>query len=255
MTKVAVITGASGGLGALFAQKIDSLGDVDELCLVARRKDALEYTASKLRHPAIIVPADITTKKGCKAVEAALAQKRVRYLVNCAGIGKIGAVENIALKDEDAMIELNCRAPVDLTCLLLPLMARGSCIINVCSVAAFQPFQHLAVYAATKAFLLSFSRALRWEVKSKGIHVTALCPYWMRGTQFIRTAQQGKGAGDIKSFPFCDDEKTAVATALYGAALNIPVVTDSLVGLFHRVLCKVIPRGLMQYAWEVLRKM
>lgn len=252
-SRVAVITGASSGLGALFAQRIDALGEVDEICLIARRKDKLEEVGAKLSCHSIILVQDLSSVDAASKVASALEGKSVCYLVNCAGFGKIGTFSDIPIADEDAMIEVNCKSAVDITYSLLPLMGRGSCVINVCSVAAFQPFQHLAIYAASKAFLLSWSRSLRWELKKSGIHVTALCPYWMRNTAFIANAQAGKGGGDIHSFPFCDDEHNAVAAALWGARLNMSVVTVSFVGLIHRVLCKIIPRDIMQYVWEVLR--
>lgn len=288
MKKVAVITGASSGLGALFAKEIDNLAEngrwridgkeeqIDEFCLIARREDRLQAVANELKHPAIILPFDLTQIDSAASVASALKGNAVSILVNCAGFGRIGTFERIPLKDTDGMIALNCRAAVDLTYSLLPLMAKGSCIINVASVASFQPFQHLAIYAATKAFLLSWSRALHWEVMPRLIHVTALCPYWMRGTEFISHAQQtgteraldkaqaadvsknqaeeNAPMEDIKHFPFCDDARTACIAALKGAMRNKDVVTCSAIGALHRALCKILPQKQMQGLWEMLRK-
>lgn len=254
MKCTAVITGASSGLGALFAHELDKDSGIDEICLIARRRDRLDALSAALSHPCMVLALDLSQPGSAAEVAASLAGRAVVYLINCAGFGRIGTMDIIPVGDSDAMIDLNCRAVVDLTIALLGMMQRGSAIINVASVAAFQPFQHLGIYAATKAFLLSWSRALHWELRSRGIHVTALCPYWMRGTEFIEKAQAGCGKDDIRRFLFCDKPTAAVCAALRGARRNKAVVTDSAVGALHRFLCKVLPAGWMQGLWEIIRK-
>ena len=99
------------------------------------------------------------------------------------------------------MIDLNCKAAVNLTEAVLPYMKRGGRVLEICSSAAFQPLPGLNVYAATKAFLLSYSRALRWEVAPRGIRVTAVCPGWIK-TEFIDVAKDTQNGRTVRSYPF-----------------------------------------------------
>lgn len=271
MSRVAIITGASSGLGALFAKELDRLAgkewDIDEFCLIARRAERLKELSQTISRPCTVLSLDLCEPSSVLSVASAMQGKTAALLINCAGFGRIGTFEDIPLLDTDNMIELNCRAQVDLTKVLLPFMSRGSTIINIASVAAFQPFGHLAIYAATKAFLLSWSRALGQEIKPRGISVTAVCPYWIRGTEFIgRALSAGKGALDdaakssdavyspsIKHFFFCDEPHAVVRAALRGARQGKTVVTTSVVSTAHRMLCKILPIKWMQWIWEGLR--
>lgn len=276
--RLAVITGASSGFGSVYAKLIDRRKDIDEIWLVARREDRLLALSSELSHPVLVLPLDLTKPASIDRLKTAFeskakrspfdeialssaAEKRggngmtIAFFVNCAGAGKIGDYCAIAREDNERMIALNCTAFVNAALTSLPYMERGSRIINVSSTSAFQPFQHLAVYAATKAFVLSWSRALRWELFPRGIRVTAVCPYWMKKTEFIKNAESGvsRSSRPIRNFHFGDDPVVAAHLSLWASALNLPVVTTGAVSTLHRIIAKMIPREIMQALWEIWR--
>jgi hypothetical protein len=178
----ALVTGASGGIGAAIASRLAAEGV--GLVLVARSEDALERLATTIhaRHgvrPAVIV-LDLA-QPGCGARLQQQVQARgidVDMLVNNAGFGTYGAFESLAPELEQGQIAVNVGAVVDLTHAFLPgMLVRGrGAILNIASTAAFQPCPYMAVYAATKAFVLSFSEALWAEYQGRGVHVAALCP-------------------------------------------------------------------------------
>lgn len=180
--KTAVITGASSGMGREFVRQVGYFyRNLDEIWVIARRKDRLERLAETSPVPVRIFDGDLGKKAVFRDIGSALEKEKpdIRMLVNAAGFGKIGTVEKIAAEDlkiQAEMIDINCRALTKMTLLCLPYMSAGSRIINLASAAAFCPQVSFAVYAATKAYVLSFSRGLGAEVRKKGIFVTAVCP-------------------------------------------------------------------------------
>ncbi len=191
---IALITGASSGLGREFALQIDrhSLWPLDEIWLVARRQEELEKTARQLSRPARIFVVDLTRPNGIEEIAQALREQspRVQILVNNAGFGAYGLFQEVPLERQLSMIDLNISALVHLSRLGLDYMDRGSVLLNVASLAAYFPLAHFAVYAATKAFVKSFSIALGAEVKERGILVHTLCPGPVR-TEFAVVASAG----------------------------------------------------------------
>lgn len=182
MPDVALITGASAGIGEVYARRLAERGH--DLVLVARRADRLEALAATLRERcrvrALVVPVDLQAPTGPEEVfrrvqEAGLA---VGLLVNNAGYGNWGRFAECELAKELGQIDLNLRALVALTRLFLPAMLarRSGIVVNVGSVAGFLPVPYFSTYAATKAFLLSFTHALAAEVAGDGVHVMVVCP-------------------------------------------------------------------------------
>lgn len=176
---IAIITGASSGLGYEFALQLDSYS-LDEIWLVARREEKLRELSSKLKTPAKTLVLDLTEKSSFDSIKFILESEkpRIKYLINNAGFGKTGffADKNIALKSQIDMVDLNSRAPVHLTYLCLDYLSKGSEVIMLSSVASFQPLPGFAVYAATKSFLTSFGVSLSKELKQYGISVCTVCP-------------------------------------------------------------------------------
>lgn len=201
MKQIAVITGASSGMGREFVLQLDSFcPSLDEIWVMARRGKRLERLAMQSQIPLRIFEGDITRKKIRRALRAALLDEKpaLRILVNAAGFGRTGTVAEIAAEEpfiQTDMIDLNCRALTAITEICLPFMRKDSRIINLASAAAFCPQPSFAVYAATKAYVLSFSRALHMELKSKGIYVTAVCPGPVK-TEFFRVS--GELTGTLK---------------------------------------------------------
>lgn len=176
---IAIITGASSGMGMEFAGQIDSrLCKTDEIWLLARRREPMEELARSMKTKASTVVIDITNEKELAqfAEVLAISSPKITLLVNCAGIGSHGAFADQSEDEITAMLRLNVMALTRLTKICLPYMRKGSKIIQFASGAAFVPQANFAVYAATKSYVYSFSTALRRELKKRGISVTTVCP-------------------------------------------------------------------------------
>jgi short-subunit dehydrogenase len=178
----ALITGASSGIGEAFAQQLAA--EKHDLVLVARSQAKLEQLAQDLqsRHEVqvTVISQDLTQADGPTHIWEMLQEqgKTIDFLINNAGFGDYGRFVDNSRENQLNMIQLNILALVDLTTLFLPpMLERGKGqIINVSSIAAFQPLPYLAVYSATKAFVLHFSEALWGEYRDRGIEVLAVCP-------------------------------------------------------------------------------
>lgn len=260
--KIAVITGASSGLGAEFARQLVSRRELEAVWLIARRKERLEALAAELVElrkscRVELLQLDLTQNAAMEEYSARLErdQPEVQWLVNAAGFGKMGSNEEIGMEALDQMVLLNCKAAMDMTQRTLPFMAKGSHILEICSTAAFQPLGGLGVYAASKSFLFSYSRSLHFEVRGRGVYVTAVCPYWVRDTEFIPVARETKNASAVKHFPFASKSRHVVRHAITDALLGFSVSTPGPVCTIHRLLAKFIPRDLMMLGWAGLRRL
>lgn len=175
-----LVTGASSGIGAAMAEEFARRGS--DLVLVARSFDRLSEIATRLRQGhgvcVDVIRADLTDPADRKALIAACGERRIDVLVNNAGIGLQGGFVDLGPERQVDMVELNCVAVVELTAAFLPgmLQRRSGGVLNVASTAAFLPIPMMATYAASKAFVLSFSQALFHEARREGVHVLALCP-------------------------------------------------------------------------------
>ena len=177
--KIAIITGASSGMGREAARQLaDRFSGLQEVWLIARRMDRMQELERTLPIPARCFAIDLTDASQRETLENELAARKpnVKLLVNASGFGKIGTVGNLPLDDETGMVELNCKALCAVTHMVLPYMSENSRILQFASAASFLPQPGFAIYAATKAFVLSYSRALREELRLRRIGVTAVCP-------------------------------------------------------------------------------
>lgn len=195
----ALVTGASAGLGTEFAWALARRGMA--LVLSARRGERLDALARSLRadHGVAVdvVPADLAEADAAKSLwESARRGGEIDLLVNNAGFGAEGEFTDIPLARQKEMVQVNCVAPLELAWLAAGEMARrgGGGIINVSSIAAFQPVPHLATYAASKAFLLSLSEAIDAETRPAGVRTVALCP-GRTPTEFQAIAGSGSAEG------------------------------------------------------------
>lgn len=251
----ALVTGASSGIGRAFVCELARQGVVDEIWLVARRLDRLEETAQSIQIPCRCISADLSTAQGVEAVcEAVRAyQPQLQYVVNAAGFGRFGTWEDVPSADADAMLDVNCKAMVDITQAALPYMPRGSHILEVVSSAAFTPLPHMNVYAATKAFMQSYVRGLRWEVRRRGICVTAVCPAWVK-TEFAHVARESSGSNDVRHLLFAQKPQTVARRALVGSRLHFAVVCCGLPAFLLRIVGKFIPHCITMAGWEGIRR-
>ncbi len=210
MKKIAIITGASVGLGKEFVQQIDAFEDIDEIWLCARREQKLKELQSSLKHPTAILAGDVSHSLFQEQLKECLWKQSVQIsiLVNSAGLGKLGKFSTIGYEDNSYMIDVNIKALTQICSICLPYMAENSRILNVASVAAFLPQANFAVYAASKAYVLSFSRALNQELKERKITVTAVCPNPME-TEFFVYAGKKEKTQSIKNLGLEEPEKVA----------------------------------------------
>jgi uncharacterized protein len=226
--KRALITGASAGIGEEFGRQLAGRGT--HLVLVARSVDKLEDLAAQLREAngveVEVLPADLTTEAGLATVEDRLRRvdAPVDLLINNAGFGTFGRFSRSDIDREESQIRLNALAPVRLTHALLPgLRARGGGgVLNVSSMAGFQPVGKMAAYGATKAFLNSFSEALHEELRGEDIHVTVLCPGFTK-TNFQAVAGVEKASSTIPDLLWAEADAVARA-GIEGVAKGRAVV-------------------------------
>ena len=188
MKNIIVVTGASSGLGREFVRQLDSLG-ADEIWGIALEDGLQEEIQKEIKTKFKYFALDLTLDESFETYKEALKRSKanVTVLVNCSGFGKFGRYDEIAVSTSANMIDLNCKALVKMTGLTLPFMSEGARIMQISSVAAFQPIPYIATYGATKAFVLSYSRALNVELKHRKISVTCVCPFWTK-TNFFKRA-------------------------------------------------------------------
>jgi short-subunit dehydrogenase len=215
--QTALITGSSGGIGEDFAVEFAKRGA--NLVLVARREDKLAQLRTRLlqANPGLtidIVAADLSIPGSAAdlAAEVAKLGRRIDILINNAGVGSHGDFVRQDVAGNSAQIQLNCVTLVELTGLFLPAMTKAGhgLVINVASTAAFQPTPGMAVYGATKAFVLSFTEALWQETKSTGVRVFALCPGATETEFFARTGEEFLTSGRQTSQQVVDVAMAAI---------------------------------------------
>jgi hypothetical protein len=182
---IAIITGASSGMGEEFARRLDSYG-LDCIWLVARRRDRMESLASELKTPVRIFSVDLTDRAQLDSFVDAVREESpsISYLVNCAGFGKFGMTWELPIESTRGMIDLNVTALVTITSGCIPYMAEGGHIIELDSLSAYIGMYDLNVYASTKAFVKHFCNGLRKELEPRKVSVTEVSPGWVR-TDFI----------------------------------------------------------------------
>ena len=239
MKKVALVTGASAGLGAEFARQLSRRGH--SLVLAARRKDRIERLATELGN-ARAVAIDLSTHNAAAELVADLEQagEEVELLVNNAGFGLIGSFAKADSKRLREMIDLNVGTLTDLCRTVAHgMIERGSGgIINVASTAAFQPGPKMAVYFATKAYVLSFTEALHEELRPHGINVTCLCPGPTR-TEFGEVAGfRGNGLFDRVAM----ESPEVVEAGLRGLDRNQAVVVPGFINKTVAASTRFAPR-------------
>jgi len=187
---IGVFTGASSGIGKEFVLRLDEKHDFDEIWLIARRADKLQELASQVRAKVRVLSLDLCKTESVEEYASQLkdCDANVTVLVNASGFGRFGAFEDISLSDMMEMTDLNSKALMAMTYATLPYMKKGSEIYQMGSLSSFQPIPYIGVYAASKAYVLSFSRALNRELKTRGVRCMAVCPGWVKTDFFDRAA-------------------------------------------------------------------
>jgi len=236
----ALVTGASSGLGREFALQLAARGC--DLVLVARRLDKLREVAAEVKRAgraAHVIAADLEQAEGRARLEDAFAKYGIDLLVNNAGYGRVGHFEEISRADAGGQVELNCRALVELTHLAVEhYRASGTHggILNVASTASFMPVPYFAVYAATKAFVRSFSEGLSYELAPKGITVAAVCPGAAETEFFVRAGEEAAKLQKLMSARDC----VQIALRKFGEGRRVIVTGGQ--NEFLATISRILPR-------------
>ncbi|MBZ5711480.1 SDR family NAD(P)-dependent oxidoreductase [Nannocystis pusilla] len=248
---IAVVTGASSGLGEVFARAIaahPAFADLAQIWLIARRERRLDAIARELpRELGVPIAADLATPAGVEAVLARVREQRpvVRMFVASAGVGHLGPFADQDAESLARMLDLNIRALSLLTHGLLPSMSRGSRIVLVASAAGYVPSPYFAAYAASKSFVISLAHALREELRSRGIEVCAVCPGPV-ATEFFAVAGM-RGPISAAATP-----EQVVALALRDALAGRAVSHDGAASALVALVARALPRRTL--AWLAGRR-
>ncbi|HJQ83459.1 MAG TPA: SDR family oxidoreductase [Candidatus Binatia bacterium] len=244
--EVALVTGASSGIGEALARRLAR--DGRHLVLVARRADRLEALARDLEAAhgitALPISSDLVAPGAAKALVADVERRGlvVDWLVNNAGFGTVGRFDRLPVERELEEVRLNVETLVELTGRCLPgMVARGrGAVMNVASVGGFAPGPFMATYAATKAFVLSFSEALAAEMRGTGVAVLCVCP------GFTRTEFQDKAAVDVSGVPgFAWMSADTVADQAVRAVGRGPVLVNGVMNSVMASTVRLLPRGVL----------
>lgn len=255
MKRIAIITGASSGMGRELVLQLPKWERFDEIWVIARRLDRLESLKSLCSVPIRPIALDLTDAAALEHYRSLLsaAKPDVALLANISGFGKFGRYDQIPLEDSLNMIDLNCKAVVSVAELTLPYMRRGARMLNLDSLSAFQPVPYLNVYAASKAFVLSYSRSLNQELKPRGIRVMAVCPGWVHTEFFDHALKTSTDAvtyynkiyepTDVMSTALKDLYRSKKDVSIHGARIRWQVR-----------LVKLLPHALVMKIWMKQQK-
>ncbi len=253
--KIAIVTGASSGMGREFVKQLSGYVAVDEIWVIARRLDALESLKAEVSVPVRPIPLDLCNSESFSALKELLQAEKpdIRLLVNAAGFGKFGNFWQVPLEEDCRMIDLNCKALVAVTRVCLPFMKRGSHILQLDSLSAFQPVPYLTTYAATKSFVLSYTRSANRELRPVGIRMMAMNPGWVK-TEFFNHALQTDSskvqyynhlyeAADVVATGLKDLYKTKKEYSVHGFPIRMQVR-----------LVKCLPHNIVMSIWTNQQK-
>lgn len=253
--KIAVITGASSGIGREFALQIDKSEELDEIWLIARRAEKLKALSAQLSANTVILPLDLLCEESFDIYKNKLEEEKpdVRYLVCASGFGNMGDWSEIDNRDQMKMIDLNVKALVTMTNYTIPYINKKGMILQMGSASVFNPLPYFNIYASTKSFVRHYSRALHEELKPLGIHVTVVCPGWVR-TEFFGHTNDTKVRFSPKKYSPMTEASDVVKRALRHAKRNKAL---SIYGWFTKtqhILGKLLPHSLIMLMWKGMLK-
>lgn len=247
--RIAIITGASSGLGKEFVRLLVKEEQLEEVWAIARNAENLEKLKGEFGVKIRTFPMDLSEPEMLKKFSSVLEQTvpHVVFLINNAGYAKFGSYNDVGIVESLNMIQLNCGAVVAMGLICIPYMQAGDHVVNIASVAAFQPLPYQNIYSSTKAFVRNYSRALNVELREKGISVTAVCPGWVKTNLYARADMgapkatcnfAGMVAPDKVAFRALKDARRGRDSSVYGFYAN----------LVHLV-AKILPQKMMMWLW------
>ena len=246
---IAVVTGASSGLGKEFCKRLDHT-NLDEIWAIALDIEGLEELRKECKTTVRVLPFDLTDKTNFDKYNELLKETKpnITWLINCSGFGKFARYDEIPVEVSANMVELNCIAVVKMTEYSLPYMQKGARIMQIASVAGWQPIPYINVYAATKAFIISYSRALNRELKSRGISVTTICPFWTK-TKFFDRAIKEDTTKVVTKYVAMYTPEYVVDKAMQATIKRKDLVVVGTKAKLQCAMVKMLPHSLVMNTW------
>jgi len=258
MKNICVITGASSGIGKEFFVRLSKDGDFsfDEFWVIARSEERLKELSKLTDIPVRAIPLDLSDENSYESYKKLLEEEepRISLLVNCSGYGKFESVEKVGYEANLNMIDLNVKGTVAMDYLSLKYMEKGSGIINIASVAAYQPIPYINTYGATKSFVLNFTRALSMELRDRGIKVMAVCPFWTK-TEFFDRAIKNEADPVVKKYAAMYDARDIVKRAIRDYKKGKSVSLFGFVTKLQLLGVKLMPVGIVMRVWMSQQKL
>lgn len=245
MKRIAILTGATGGLGKEFLRQIIN-EEIDEVWAIARNEQKLLALREQYGEKVVVIPLDLSDLEAIRKIEEMLKENTpyIEYLINNAGLAKMGNYEDFSIEEIDKTINVNCKAPVMLSKVCIPYMGKGSRILNISSASAFQPNPYINLYAASKAFERSYSRALNVELKGTDITSVAVCPGWI-DTEMLQKEINGKKV----RFPGLVTTERVVGQAIKDAKRGKDMSVCSLYVKCQHINVKLMPQKWVMKIW------
>lgn len=245
MKKTAIITGASGGMGRIFVRELYREA-LDEIWVIGRNEERLIRLQKEFGEKILPVCRDLTRDEDVLSVGDLLREREASVIwpVNNAGIAKMAPTADFSFSEIKQTIDLNCKAPAQLINICIPFMEKGAKILNISSASAFQPVPYINLYAATKAFERSYTRAVNVELKPLGITATAVCPSWV-DTDMLSKEINGKKV----RFPGIVSPEKVVKKALRDAKRGRDMSVCSFYVKCQHLNVKLMPQKLTMKIW------
>lgn len=245
MSRIAIITGATGGLGQEFVSEVLK-ENIDEIWAVARNEKKLDELKIRYGNKIRPIKCDLTNDENLSNLFTLIEDEKpnICILINNAGIGKMG--NSIEFSDDDIVneIDLNCKSLCLLCKHAIPFMMKESRILNVSSASSFQPVPYINIYASSKSFVRSYSRSLNVELKSKKITCTAVCPGWI-DTEMLKKEYNGKKV----KFPGLVSPNRVAVKALRDSKKGKDMSVCTLFVKYEHFLSKILPHKWIMKMW------
>lgn len=245
--KIGIVTGASSGIGREYVSALDKNFNLDEIWVIARREERLKEMQATCNTTIRPIALDLADTKSFEVYKALLEETNpeIQILINGAGFGVFGAFAETDLEKQLAMIDLNAKSLTAICHISIPYMPEGSHLINIASNSSWQPVPYINVYGSTKAYVLNFSRALGVELKSRKIHVMAVCPHWVK-TEFFDHAVQDD---TIKHYDRFYTAKQVVDKTMKDLKKNKTVSILGFPVKLQVLAVKFLPKKLIMWIW------
>lgn len=246
MSRIAIVTGAAGGMGRAYVKALLKKEELSEVWCLDRTKELLDGIGTQFGKRTVPMAVDLSSFEALQDFRRIVEEKNpgIQYLVNCAGTADFMPSTEFSDEHLHRSVTINCTAPIVLINICLPFMERGSRIINMSSIGAFSPLPYINLYCAEKAFLRYYSRALNKELKQRGITSTAVCPGWVDTAMLPKEINGRKMVYEGLSQP---EDVIALAIRDADAGKDMSVYT-ALVKWRH-LLCKIMPQKLCMDLW------